>query len=159
MPSGGLCATYHLLWQPETTIEQIQHGDSCGFHVSQGRSIPYIGDKFIPHLLGNPSNGFFEPLIWGWWVYPLLQGNFMGSLDLIAHVCLVDLCGRKKGETFVKVMSRYLLGCFGETNGLKFQKSFLSRFTIVIYEWTNCNELLVLNSWDLKEMNVLHDYI
>ena len=83
----------------------------------------------------------------------------MGSLDPIAHVYLVALCGRKKRETFVKVVSRYLLGCFGETNGLKFQKSFLSRSTIVIYEWTNCNELLALNSWVLKEMNVLHDYI
>ena len=42
----------------------------------------------------------------------------------------------KKRETFVKVVSRYFLGCFGETNGLKFQKS-LSRFMIVIYEWTS----------------------
>ena len=47
--------------------------------MCQGRSTPYIGDKLIPPLIGNPYNGYISPY---YWVddHPLLHGN-NGSLD------------------------------------------------------------------------------
>ena len=29
--------------------------------MRQGRSTPYIGDKLIPPLIGNPYNGYINP--------------------------------------------------------------------------------------------------
>ena len=52
---------------------------SIHFHMCHGRSTSYIGDGKIPHLLGNPYNGYTEL---GWWPSPIIYGNGNhGSLD------------------------------------------------------------------------------
>ena len=32
--------------------------------MCQGRSTPYIGDKLIQPLVGNPYNGYINPYYW-----------------------------------------------------------------------------------------------
>ena len=48
---------------------------------------PHPLGMVIQPLLGNPYNGCINPLLLGWWVYPLLYGN-NGSLDPIAQMII-----------------------------------------------------------------------
>ena len=43
-----------------------------GDDVCWGRSTPYIGDRLIPPFVGNPYNGYINPLLLNWWPSPII---------------------------------------------------------------------------------------